>query len=156
MNALDQSIIEALQTSLKLHWTAIATYSAQAAHFGRWGYSKLSSAAMDDVKEEQEHAARLMNRLEVFDVVSQNELANPVDFPRHDYAGILAANLLLESASATAERAAILTARQFGDEITAGVFAENLDGSEDSIIQIEAEQKVISQIGIDNYLANKV
>jgi bacterioferritin (cytochrome b1) len=55
-----------------------------------------------------------------------------------------------------AERANIIVARNAGDEVTAEIFAELLKGSEASVSDIEATKKQIEQIGLDNYLANKV
>lgn len=152
MNALNPEIIVALQASLRLHWAAIANYTAQAAHFARWGYPKLATASSADANEEREHAARLLGRLETFDAAPDYTVP-PVEFPRHDLPGILAANLKLAAEAAAIERAGILTARDSGDEITAQLFAENLSGSEASIAEIEATQKVISQITLENYLA---
>ena len=149
------AILEALQASLKIHWTAIVTYSREAAQFKRWGYSKLAAAACADVTEEQEHAARLMARLEFFDVAPDGA-ADVMTIPRHDLPAILSLNLDLESLAGNAERAGILTARETGDEITAHVFADNLDGSEKAIAEIEAAQKIIAEVGLDNYLANQV
>lgn len=155
MKPLAPAIVDALQKSVAAHLTAIENYSGQAAHFARQGYSKLAKSAEDDATEEREHLAKLFSRLETFDTQPAWTHANP-SFPAGDFAGILAANLSLETAAAVVERAGILTARASGDEITAKIFAENLGGSEDSIREIEARQIVIADIGMENYLANQV
>jgi bacterioferritin (cytochrome b1) len=49
-----------------------------------------------------------------------------------------------------------MVARSAGDELTAIVFAEILAGSEASVRNIEGTMRVIEQIGIDNFLADKV
>jgi bacterioferritin (cytochrome b1) len=38
----NDKVIETLQASLRLHWTAIEVYSSQASHYERWGYLKLA------------------------------------------------------------------------------------------------------------------
>lgn len=154
MKPLNQSIIDALTASARAHWAAINTYLAQGAHFERWGYGKLAAAARADAEEELKHLGRLQLRLEDFDAQAAYDLGGA--WPRHDLPGILAANLEIETRAAQIERAGILAARQWGDEVTAGIFAENLDGSEQSIREIEATQRVIGQVTLANYLANQV
>lgn len=148
-------VVDSLQLGVRLHLTAIENYQAQAAHFERWGYSKLAEKYKDDAKEERGHLKALMERLEFYDVQPTYDHDAP-SWPRHDYEGILAANYALETTAAAAERAAVLACRAVGDERSALVFASNLEGSEDSVAEIEATQKVLDQIGVDNYLANQV
>ena len=66
--------------------------------------------------------------------------------------GALQASLSLEVAAAEAERANVLASRAAGDERSALVFADLLEGSEESIRQIEADLRVIEQVGLDNWL----
>ena len=62
----------------------------------------------------------------------------------------------METAAANVETAGIITAREAGDEITAKLLTKNLAGSQDSIVAIEAQLKIISQMGIENYLASQL
>lgn len=148
-------VVASLQRGVSLHMTAIENYQAQAAHFGRWGYSKLAAKCAAEAEDERSHLASLMERLEYYDVQPTYEHQTP-SWPRHDFEGIVASNYDLETEAAAAERAAVLACRSVGDERSALVFASNLEGSEASIAEIEAIQKVIEQIGVDNYLANQV
>lgn len=149
------SVEAALQLAVALHWLAIEQYATQAVHFGRWGYPKLAEHARADAEEEREHLDKAMSRLEFYDIapMCDHEHSN---WPRHDYEGILASNYALETKVMEAERACVMVARAAGDEMTAAVFAELLAGSEASVRDIEAAQRLIEQIGLDNYLANKV
>lgn len=148
-------VISALQASVRLHLTAIENYQAQAEHFDRWGYRKLAEKYRGDAAEEREHLAKVMARLEYYDEQPVYDHDEP-SWPRHDYEGIVAANLELETAAAKVERANVLACRTVGDELSAIIFADLLEGSEGSIAEIEAVQKVLEQIGVDNYLANQV
>lgn len=148
-------VVAALQQGVSLHLTAIENYQTQSAHFGRWGYSKLAAKYKEDVEEERGHLASLIERLEYYDVQPTYDHEQP-SWPRHDFEGIVSSNYELESAAANFERAAVLACRQAGDERSALVFAANLEGSEASIAEIEAVQRVLEQIGTDNYLANQV
>ena len=149
------NVVDALHLSRRLHLTAIEQYQDQAVHFRRWGYTKLATEAEADVEEEREHLKVITARLEYYDVGCECDHESP-EWPRHDYEGILDANYALESGAMNAERANVIVARNAGDEITAGIFASILAGSEASVSAIEATKKQIEQIGLDNYLANKV
>lgn len=152
---MNATIFDALQRSLALHWAAIEAYAAQAENFARNGYPKLAEAARADASEEREHAARLLARLEFWDQ-SPSTLHPASTWPRlPDFSGILTHNLGMEQSAADVERAGILACRLAGDEGTAAVLAENLEGSEASIAEITAAQRVIAAIGLDNYLANQ-
>jgi len=148
-------VVASLQLGVRLHLLAIENYQAQAAHFDRWGYPKLAKKYKGDVKEERGHLRALMERLEFYDVQPTYDHDQP-SWPRHDFEGILAANYDLESTAAAAERAAIRACRDVGDERSAFIFTSNLEGSEAAVAEIEAIQKVLEQIGVDNYLANQV
>lgn len=155
MPAAQNVVIDALQASVRLHLTAIEHYQTLSEHLGRWGYAKLALKYAEDVTEERDHLKAVMGRLEYYDVQPTYEHDAP-SWPRHDFEGILAANLALESAAAETERANVLTARSVGDERSAIIFAGLLEGSEGAISDIEAAQKVIEQIGLDNYLSVQV
>jgi bacterioferritin len=145
-------VVDALQASCRLHLTAVEHYTGLAAHLNRWGYESLGERFRADAKEERGHLRDVMDRLEYFDVAPSLDHKLP-KWPRHDYAGILEANLLLETAAAAVERANIAVCREAGDEQSALVFVVLLAGSEKSILEIEAAQKVIDEIGLENYLA---
>lgn len=155
MPAAPDGVVNALQASVRLHLTAIENYQAQAEHFDRWGYKKLAEKYRADVDEERQHLGKVLSRLEYYDEQPVYDHDEP-SWPRHDYEGILASNLELEATAAEVERANVLACRAVGDEQSALIFADLLAGSEGSIAEIEAIQKVLGQIGTDNYLANQV
>lgn len=147
-------VVDALQASLRNHWTQIAAYETQAAHFARWGYSKLGVAFQAYAVEARDHAKRLIDRLEFFDAQPTYEFEQPL-WPRHDFEGILEVNYVFETTTANAERSGYLLCVELGDAETAAIFADLLKGSEDGMAEIEAQRLVIDQIGLDNYLANQ-
>lgn len=155
MPAAETVVIDALQASLALHLQAIEHYQTLSEHLGRWGYAKLAAKYAEDVEEERGHLKSVLARLEYFDVQATYDHEQP-DWPRHDYEGILASNLAIESSAAEVERGNITACRNVGDEQSALVFVGLLEGSEASIRDIEAAQKVIEQIGLDNYLSLQV
>lgn len=150
-----EGVIDALQASVSMHMTAVEAYQSQAEHFDRWGYGKLAETSRGEVEEERRHLHEVQARLEYYDVQPAYDHDQP-DWPRHDFEGILETNLGLESAAAALERANVMTCRNVGDEISAVIFTQLLEGSEEAVAAIEAKQRVIEQIGLDNYLANQV
>lgn len=146
-------VIKKLQESVSLHLTAVETYIGQAAFLRRWGFPGLAKLATDDAKEEQEHLERLLARIEFYSAEPKYDHIQP-SWPRRIVSGILESNLVLEEKAAETEKAAIETCRRLGDEISAAIFAENLKGSEDSILQLEAFIEVIALVGEQNFLTN--
>lgn len=152
---LSEQVIEALQASVKTHWTAIHFYTLLSNQLSRWGYNKLAQEFADDVKEESEHLGKLAQRLEFADVTPAVDLSASVAIPRHDVTAIFNAVLTLETEAATVERAGVVIAREASDEVTADLFKHNLKDSEASIANAEAQLRIISEIGVQNYLANQ-
>lgn len=155
MPTAPEPVIAALQTSVSLHLTAIEHYATLAEHLSRVGYTKLGERYRRDADEERGHLADVVRRLEFFNTQPTYTHAAP-SWPRYDFPGILAANLELETRAAETERAGIVTSRAAGDEGTAVTLTVLLDGSEESLREIEADRFVISQVGLDNFLANQV
>ena len=152
----DPKVLVALQASLQAHWLAMETYRAQAAHLGRAGYGPLAKAAAEDVAEEGEHADRLLRRLEEFEVAPGYDHPSPM-FPRlPDYVGLLEANLRLEQGACEIEREGIAACRAAQDERTALLLAENLAGSEASIVKIEAALAQIRAVTLPQWLASQI
>jgi len=153
--ALSDKVIAALQRSVSLHMTAVEHYTTVSEHLARLGYTKLGERFKADADEERGHLHELLERLEFFDAQPTYDHVSP-KWPRKDVPGILAASLALEVAAAQAERQSVVDARSVGDERTAIVFAGNLEGSEDAIQKIEADQFVIEQVGLDNWLQGQL
>jgi bacterioferritin len=155
MKAPNQAILDALNESVSAHLTAIEQYASQAALFARSGYSKLAGRATADAEEERTHLAKLFGRIVFYDSAAVFTHKGP-DYPTGDLIGILSANLFLENAAAEIERRGIQTARQFGDEGTASIFTENLEGSEASVLEIEAIQSQIAAMTLGQYLSTQI
>jgi bacterioferritin (cytochrome b1) len=150
------SVIELLKKSLNIHWQQTTSLTAQAEHLERWGYSKLAAIIKTDSRQEQEHAAINIKRLEFFDTDYQPLVVSPPVWKRHDMVAMIQYNLdSVREASAT-ERATIVAARAVGDEITANMMISLLQGSEDGIELYEGYLKLIEQMGLDNFLSIQV
>lgn len=155
MPAARTEVIDALQSSARAHFTAVEHYASVAEHCDRWGYAKLAERFRREADDERTHLRQVMSRLEYYDVTVVFDHKFP-SWPRHDFPGILAASLAMEAAAAALERVNVMACRVVGDERTTILFADLLEGSEHSIREIEAAQRVIEEIGLDNYLAAQV
>jgi len=146
-------VIESLQSSLRIHWAAVEAYLSQSVHFATWGYPKLAAKLAEEAEGETAHAKRLIERLEFFNVAPDSDHDQAM-WPRHDFLGTLESNYEMETQAATVERSGFTIALASDDPVSAEIFRANLASSEASLIEIEAIQEIIGQIGIDNYLAN--
>jgi bacterioferritin (cytochrome b1) len=150
-----EGVVEALQASLALHWSQAEMYDLQSVHLTRWGYPKLGKTWASYAKEERHHIKKLSQRLEFFDV--QPEPAHqPPETCRHDFEEVLDDNYEADLQAAEVERQGYLTCMEIGDSTSAKLFAKLRAGSEESMANIEAIRQVISDLGLDNYLANQV
>ncbi len=144
-------MIDAIRSSLRLHWEAIEFYSAYAAWI-RPQYPKLGTKYATESAEERGHAEALLDRLRFYGEPGVFDHADPT-VPTEGFESFLAAALLLETMAAGVEGGNVTICRNAGDERSAMVFAELLAGSEASILEIEAAQATIEEIGLENYVA---
>ena len=150
------SVIELLKKSLNIHWQQTTSLTAQAEHLERWGYTKLAAIIKTDSREEQEHAAINIKRLEFFDSDYQPLIVSPRAWKRHDIVAMIQYNLNSVREASSAERATIVAARSVGDEITANMMIPLLQGSEDGIELYESFLKLIEEMGLENFLSLQV
>lgn len=147
-------VIDALRASLRLHWEAIEFYAAYSAWIAPQ-YSKLGEKYAADADEERGHAKLVLDRLRFFGEPGVFDHADP-EVPTAGYAEFLTEALALEQRAAAVEQESVAACRAAGDERSALVFVELLEGSEASILEIESTLHTIEEIGLDNLLANLV
>ena len=149
-------VIDLLKQSLNIHWQQTTALTAQAVHLKRWGYNKLAEIIEADAKQEQEHAAVNITRLEFFDIDYQPLVVSPPSWTRHNMVAMIQYNLDSVRQAAKAERATIVAARSVGDEMTANAMIPLLQGSEDGIVLYEGFLKLIDEMGLENFLTLQV
>jgi bacterioferritin (cytochrome b1) len=150
------AVLELLKKSLNIHWQQTTVLSAQAVHLDRWGYKKLAAIIKADALEEHEHAMINLSRLEFFDADYQPLVVQPPSWTRHDMMAIINYNLASVREASSIEKQTITAARAVGDELTANIMIPLLQGSENGIKLYEGYIKLISQMGIDNFLTLQV
>ncbi len=150
------TVMGLIKQSLNIHWQQTTVLTAQAEHLERWGYKKLAAVLKADAIQEQTHAMINLTRLEFFDEDYQPLIVSAPVWKRHDMVAMIKYNLDSVREASKAERATIVAARSVGDEITAHMFIELLQGSEDGIELYESMLKLIEQMGLDNFLTLQV
>lgn len=145
-------VAELLTQSVNIHWQQAMELTGQGVHLKRWGYSKLGDLFLQYGKEEHDHASIAIGRLEFFDIDYQPISVTPRLWKRHDVKSMIEFNLQGVKNAVLVEKATITEARAVGDEITANIMITLLQGSDDGILEFESMLKLISQMGIDNFL----
>jgi len=148
----NNEVAELLKQSVNIHWQQAMELTGQGVHLNRWGYQKLGDLFLEYGKEEHEHAAIAISRLEFFDIDYQPISVTPRIWKRHDIPSMIEFNLKGVQNAALVEKATITTARMVGDEITANIMIPLLKGSDDGIMEFEKMLKLISQMGLENFL----
>lgn len=152
----DNQVADLLKKSVNIHWQQATELTGQGVHLNRWGYKKLGDLFLEYGKEEHEHAAIAISRLEFFDIDYQPVVISPRVWKRHDIKSIIEFNLQGVKNAAIVEKATITTARTVGDEMTANIMIPLLKGSDDGIREFESMLKLIEQLGIENFLTLQV
>lgn len=146
--------IDALNASVSAHWTAIEAYTAMTHRLGvGLGLSALADHFKAEADDERTHLARLVARLEFLG--ADRTFAHDAPAVPGDVPGMLDAAGTLENRAATIERAGIRACRDEADEGSAAVLAENLEGSEESILWLAQQRRQIGLMGLDNWLADQ-
>ena len=148
-----QDVLDWLKKSLSIHWEQTTVLSAQAVHLERWGYSKLAAIIKEDAMQEHQHAMINLARLEFFNEDYQPLLVSPPVWTRGDISALIQYNLDSVRKASWTERQTILAARATGDEMTANIMIPLLQGSEDGIALYMGYQRMIEQMGLDNFLS---
>jgi bacterioferritin (cytochrome b1) len=145
-------VISLIKESVNVHWQQAMELTGQGVHLKRWGYTKLGDLFIEYGKEEHDHAAIAIHRLEFFDQDYQPITVTPRTWKRHDIKSMIEFNLEGVKNAAITEKAVIKISRELGDEMTAKQFVKLLKGSDDGILEFEKMLKLIEQMGIENFL----
>lgn len=151
-NYSSPAIVDSLKESVNIHWQQAMELTGQSAHLKRWGYEKLANLFAEYGKEEHDHAAIAISRLEFFDTDYQPLIVSPRVWKRHDIRAIIEFNLEGVRNAAVVEKRIIAQARMSGDEITAQEIIPLLKGSDDGILEFEKMLRLIDDMGLDNFL----
>jgi bacterioferritin len=148
-------IIEKLNFLLADELTAISQYMVEAEMCDDWGYEQLSGVIEKRAIEEMKHAEKHIGRilfLEGQPIVSN---LNKINIGQ-DVESQLKNDRAAEEGAIKEYNTAIKLAVELGDNGTRDLLEEILEDEEEHIDWIEAQLDQISQMGIQNYLAQQL
>jgi bacterioferritin len=151
----DPEIIELLNEILTAELTAINQYFVHAKMCENWGLKELAEHSREESIDEMKDADSIIERILFLDGVPNMQRLDPVrvgeTVPEQ-----LELDRQLEAAAVERYNRGIRLATDKGDNGTRELLARNLVGEEEHLDWIEAQQHLISVMGIENYLAQHI
>jgi bacterioferritin len=151
----NEQILKLLNEALKAELTAINQYFLHAEMCENWGYERLAQAAKKESIEEMHHAEILMERILFLDGMPVMTELFPLRIG-NDVKAQIDNDLGLELDAIQRLNAAIRTAAEVGDDGSRELFKKILLDEEGHVDHLEAQLHIITEIGLDNYLARQI
>jgi bacterioferritin len=151
----DPQVVDLLNELLAVELTAVHQYMLHARMCENWGYERLFKKLHDESRDELNHADDLVERILYLDgAPNVQRLGNVI-------AGAtvleqLTADHELERGAATAYNRGIERCRKVGDNGSAELLEDLLEGTEEHVHWLETQLTAIRQVGIENYLAEQL
>ncbi len=151
----DAKVITVLQEVLKAELTAINQYFLHAEMCENWGYYKMAGITRKESIEEMTHAEKLIERILYLDGTP-----NMSDYFKINVGATMEAqlknDLQLEYDAVKRLNAGIETCRQAGDNGSRELLDKILADEEHHVDWLEAQLQNITEVGIQNYLAQQM
>ncbi|MDR3575522.1 MAG: bacterioferritin [Anaerolineaceae bacterium] len=151
----NDKVIEELNRELADELTAVSQYMVHSSMCSNWGYEKLHQTVEKRAIDEMKHAEMLIDRilfLEGVPVVNQlNKMVIGAKVETQ-----LKNDQVSEIGAVKAYNASIRLAAELGDNGSAELFKSILKDEEAHLDWLETQLEQIDQIGIQNYLLEKV
>jgi len=148
-------VLKVLQEMLKEELGAISQYFLHGEMCQNWGYKKLYEHTKKESINEMQHAEELTER-----ILFLEGHPNLGELPRlnigKDVKEQFENDLALEKDAVAAYNEAIALCRKAGDQASADLLQEILADEEEHVDFLEEQLGLIKEIGIQNYLAQKV
>lgn len=151
----DPEIINVLNDVLSAELTAVNQYFIHAKMCGNWGYKALESFVRDESIDEMRHAEQLIERILYFDGTPNLQRLLPIKVGE-TVPEQFQADLEVEYAAIERLNAGIALAVAKGDNGTRELLASILVAEEEHADWLETQMETIRQIGVENYLAQKL
>ena len=151
----DPKVIEVLNEILTAELTAINQYFVHAKMCENWGLTKLAAKAREESIDEMHDADRIIERILFLEGIPNLQRLNSISVGE-TVPEQLAADLAIEIAAVDRYRRAIEVCVHASDVGTRELLERHLVGEESHADWIEAQQHLISTMGIENYLAQQI
>ncbi len=151
----DKKVIQLLNEVLKAELTAINQYFLHAEMLNNWGYKRLYAYARKESIEEMRHAESLMERILFLDGAPSMQELLPLRIGKN-VKQQFENDLALELEALPRLNAAIKHATEVGDNGSRDLFEKILVDEEEHVDWLEAQLHMISEVGLDNFLATQI
>ena len=151
----NSEIIDALNDILTAELTAINQYFIHAKMCGNWGYDKLEDRIRHESIDEMKHADDIIERILYLEGVPNLQRLLPLrvgeTVPEQ-----FESDLAVEKAAVVRFNNAIALCVEKADNGTRQMLADMLVSEEEHLDWLETQLFAISQIGVENYLAQQL
>ena len=151
----DPEIITALNDILTSELTAINQYFVHYRMLENWGYGRLAKKKREESIEEMKHADRIIHRILYLDGVPNLQRLGPVKVGEEPIE-MHKLDLELERAAVARLNQAIDLCLKKSDGGTRDLVESVLREEEEAIDWLEAQLKIVSDIGRERYLAEQL
>ncbi len=151
----DPQIIDALNDILTAELTAINQYFVHYKMLENWGYHRLAKKKREESIEEMKHADRIIGRILFLDGIPNMQRLFPVRVGE-DPIEMHNLDLAVEREAVTRLNNAIALTLAKTEAGTREYLEELLKSEEESIDWLEAQLKIVADIGKERYLAQQL
>ena len=150
-----EKILKYLNEVLKAELTAINQYFLHAKMCENWGYVRLAEYNRKESISEMDHAEKLMQRILFLEGTPNMTQIGPIKVGVNVKAQ-LESDLAIELDALPRLNAAIKTATELRDNASRELFEQILIDEEEHVDYLEGQLHIITEIGLENYLAQQI
>ena len=151
----DSKVIEHLNTILGNELVAINQYFLHAKMFEDWGLKELAEYTREESIDEMKHADHIIDRILFLEGLPNLQDLGKLHIGEHTEE-MLRCDLDLEMRAIPDLRAAVAYSESVQDYVSRDLFRTILDDEEKHVDWIEAQLYLIENMGIQNYLSEKM
>jgi bacterioferritin len=151
----DKSLLQRLNKVLTFELTSINQYFLHARMYKNWGLEKLNHKAYKKSILDMKQADELIERILFLEGLPNLQQLERLRIGEH-CAEMMQCDLDLEMEQLTLLREVIAECEKAGDYVSRHLLEEILEGEEEYVDWIEAQQHLIRETGIENYLQSAI
>jgi bacterioferritin len=150
-----EGVLDFLQKVVTLELTAVHHYLLHAAMCENWGYERLHHEFHERTTEELAHVSKVIDHMLYLDGAPDVQKVGAVR-SGNSVPDLYKVDLKLEQDDVTLLREAIAHSAKVGDFTTRHKLEEMIVDSEEHIDWFETQQRTIEQVGLENYLSERI